>query len=59
MSLSTSAGAVGRPAAANMSGRYVTAGKQFIARYPDKKVKWYDAASNVFNDGIMQGAIKA
>jgi cellobiose transport system substrate-binding protein len=27
---------------------YVNVGKQFLAKYPDKNVKWFDAASNVF-----------
>jgi cellobiose transport system substrate-binding protein len=28
---------------------YVEVGKQFLARHPDKTVKWYDASSNVFS----------
>jgi cellobiose transport system substrate-binding protein len=33
---------------------YVNVGKQFVAKYPDKNVKWYDAASNVFNAILFQ-----
>ena len=37
---------------------YFTAGKQFITKYPDKTVKWFDSASNVYN-AILAQAPKA
>jgi cellobiose transport system substrate-binding protein len=33
---------------------YVNVGKQFLAKTPDKSVKWFDAASNVFNAILAQ-----
>ena len=37
---------------------YFTAGKQFVSKYPDKNVKWFDSASNVYN-AILAQAPKA
>jgi cellobiose transport system substrate-binding protein len=35
---------------------YVDVGKQFLAKTPDKNVKWFDAASNVYNAIVGQQA---
>jgi cellobiose transport system substrate-binding protein len=38
--------------------QYFAAGTQFAAKYPDKNVKWFDSASNVYN-AILAQAPKA
>jgi cellobiose transport system substrate-binding protein len=35
---------------------YVNVGKQFLAQTPDKSVKWFDAASNVFSAIVAQSS---
>jgi cellobiose transport system substrate-binding protein len=35
-------------------GDFVSVGRDFAAKTPDKKVKWFDAASNVFNAILAQ-----
>jgi cellobiose transport system substrate-binding protein len=37
---------------------YFSAGSRFVAKYPDKSVKWFDSASNVYN-AILAQAPKA
>ncbi|MDT4988630.1 MAG: cellobiose transport system substrate-binding protein [Micromonosporaceae bacterium] len=33
---------------------YVSVGKQFLAKTPDKKVKWFDAGTNLYNAIVAQ-----